>query len=321
MKLSVFAVLLQDRSFEDACKYLSSLGVQAVEIGCGGYPGKDHCDPEVLLHDEAKYQEFCDTIKKYDMEVSAFSCHGNPIHPNKELAAAYDKDMRNAVLMAEKYGLHQINCFSGCPGDCETSQYPNWVVCAWPDDFGKILEYQWKILVDYWKNFVAFAKEHGVNKIALEMHQGFCVYNTETLLKLREAVGPEIGANFDPSHLIWQGMDPVAVIRELGGDAIFHVHAKDTRLDKYNMAKNGALDTKSYADEAHRSWIFRSVGYGHSHQVWKDMMSALRLVGYDGMISIEHEDSLMTPTEGLEKAIAMLKDVMIFESKGEMWWA
>lgn len=89
--------------------------------------------------------------------------------------------------------------------------------------------------------------------------RGFCVYNTETLLKLREAVGPEIGANFDPSHLIWQGMDPVAVIRELGGDAIFHVHAKDTRLDKYNMAKNGALDTKSYADEAHRSWIFRQL--------------------------------------------------------------
>ena len=247
MKLGVLTNVVGNMPLEDALKYFKSMGIQMVEIGCGGYPGKDHCDPEVLLHDEAKYQEFCDTIKKYDMEVSAFSCHGNPIHPNKELAAAYDKDMRNAVLMAEKYGLHQINC----------------VVCAWPDDFGKILEYQWKILVDYWKNFVAFAKEHGVNKIALEMHQGFCVYNTETLLKLREAVGPEIGANFDPSHLIWQGMDPVAVIRELGGDAIFHVHAKDTRLDKYNMAKNGALDTKSYADEAHRSWIFRSVGYGN----------------------------------------------------------
>lgn len=204
MKLGVLTNVVGNMPLEDALKYFKSMGIQMVEIGCGGYPGKDHCDPEVLLHDEAKYQEFCDTIKKYDMEVSAFSCHGNPIHPNKELAAAYDKDMRNAVLMAEKYGLHQINCFSGCPGDCETSQYPNWVVCAWPDDFGKILEYQWKILVDYWKNFVAFAKEHGVNKIALEMHQGFCVYNTETLLKLREAVGPEIGANFDPSHLIWR---------------------------------------------------------------------------------------------------------------------
>lgn len=315
MKLGVLTNVVGNMPLEDALKYFKSMGIQMVEIGCGGYPGKDHCDPEVLLHDEAKYQEFCDTIKKYDMEVSAFSCHGNPIHPNKELAAAYDNDMRNAVLMAEKYGLHQINCFSGCPGDCATSQYPNWVVCAWPDDFGKILEYQWKILVDYWKNFVAFAKEHGVNKIALEMHQGFCVYNTETLLKLREAVGPEIGANFDPSHLIWQGMDPVAVIRELGGDAIFHVHAKDTRLDKYNMAKNGALDTKSYADEAHRSWIFRSVGYGNDLLYWKDIISALRLVGYDYAISIEHEDSLMSQNEGLMKAVETLKSAIIFEPK------
>ena len=315
MKLGVLTNVVGNMSLEDAQKYFKSMGIQMVEIGCGGYPGKDHCDPEVLRHDEAKYQEFCDTIKKYDMEVSAFSCHGNPIHPNKELAAAYDKDMRNAVLMAEKYGLDQINCFSGCPGDCETSQYPNWVVCAWPDDFGKILEYQWKILVDYWKNFVAFAKEHGVNKIALEMHQGFCVYNTETLLKLREAVGPEIGANFAPSHLIWQGMDPVAVIRELGGDAIFHVHAKDTRLDKYNMAKNGALDTKSYADEAHRSWIFRSVGYGNDLLYWKDIISALRLVGYDYAISIEHEDSLMSQNEGLMKAVETLKSAIIFEPK------
>ena len=284
MKLGVLTNVVGNMPLEDALKYFKSMGIQMVEIGCGGYPGKDHCDPEVLLHDEAKYQEFCDTIKKYDMEVSAFSCHGNPIHPNKELAAAYDKDMRNAVLMAEKYGLHQINCFSGCPGDCETSQYPNWVVCAWPDDFGKILEYQWKILVDYWKDFVAFAREHGVNKIALEMHQGFCVYNTETLLKLR-------------------------------GDAIFHVHAKDTRLDKYNMAKNGALDTKSYADEAHRSWIFRSVGYGNDLLYWKDIISALRLVGYDYAISIEHEDSLMSQNEGLMKAVETLKSAIIFEPK------
>ena len=171
-KKSLGQNFLTDENLLDSIAEAAGIGKSdtVVEIGCGGYPGKDHCDPEVLLHDEAKYQEFCDTIKKYDMEVSAFSCHGNPIHPNKELAAAYDKDMRNAVLMAEKYGLHQINCFSGCPGDCETSQYPNWVVCAWPDDFGKILEYQWKILVDYWKDFVAFAREHGVNKIALEMH-------------------------------------------------------------------------------------------------------------------------------------------------------
>ena len=248
------------------------------------------------------------------MEVSAFSCHGNPVHPNKEIAAEFDKAMHDAVLMAEKYGIHQINCFSGCPGDSETSQYPNWVTCPWPNDFGEILKYQWKVLIDYWKGFVEFAKAHGVNKIALELHPGFCVYNTQTLMKLREAVGPEIGANFDPSHLIWQGMDPVTVIREMG-DAIFHVHAKDTRIDRANTAKNGVLDTKSYADEINRSWIFRSVGYGNDALYWKDIISALRMVGYDYAISIEHEDSLMSKNEGLVKAVEMLKSVVVFEPK------
>ena len=160
-----------------------------------------------------------------------------------------------------------------------------------------------------------------MKKIAFEMHPGFCVYNPETLLKIREAVGGTIiGANFDPSHLFWQGIDPVAAIRKLG-DAIHFFHAKDTKIDEINTATDGVLDTKSLADTMNRSWIFRSVGYGHPHEVWKDMMSTLRKVGYDGFISIEHEDALMTPLEGLGKAIAMLKDVMMFEGMGAIWWA
>ena len=314
MKLGVCSNLLGDKPFEEALAYFHSKGLQMVEIGTGGYPGKDHCDPDVLLNDEEKYQEWLGLLKKYDLEVSAFSCHGNPVHPNKELAAEFDKAMRDAVLMAEKYGIHQINCFSGCPGDHEGAKYPNWVTCPWPNDFGEILEYQWKVLIDYWKEFVEFAKAHGVNKIALELHPGFCVYNTQTLKKLREAVGPEIGANFDPSHLIWQGMDPITVIREMG-DAIFHVHAKDTRIDPRNTAVNGVLDTKSYADEINRSWIFRSVGYGNDALYWKDIISNLRMVGYDYAISIEHEDSLMSKNEGLTKAIEMLKECVVFEPK------
>ena len=314
MKLGVCSNLLGDKPFEEALEYFHSKGLQMVEIGTGGYPGKDHCDPDVLLNDEEKYQEWLGLLKKYDLEVSAFSCHGNPVHPNKELAAEFDKAMRDAVLMAEKYGIHQINCFSGCPGDYEGAKYPNWVTCPWPNDFGEILEYQWKVLIDYWKEFVEFAKAHGVNKIALELHPGFCVYNTQTLKKLREAVGPEIGANFDPSHLIWQGMDPITVIREMG-DAIFHVHAKDTRIDPRNTAVNGVLDTKSYADVINRSWIFRSVGYGNYALYWKDIISNLRMVGYDYAISIKHEDSLMSKNEGLNKAIEMLKECVVFEPK------
>ena len=242
------------------------------------------------------------------------------MHPNKEIAAQFDNAIRDTILLAEKLGISRINTFSGCPGDCEDSKYPNWVTCPWPNDFLDILEWQWnEVLIPYWKDLVKFAREHGVDKIGLEMHPGFSVYNTETLLRLREAVGDEIGANFDPSHLVWQGMDPVAVIRALG-PAIFHVHAKDTKIDKYNTAVNGVLDTKSYMDEINRSWIFRSVGYGGDAAYWKDVISNLRLVGYDYAISIEHEDSLMSQNEGLSKAVSLLKEVLITEDVSAAWW-
>ena len=320
MKLGVFTTLLSNKSFDEACAYFKSKGIEMVEIGCGGYPGNAHANPDILLNDENAFNEFKATLAKYELEISALSCHGNPVHPNKEIAAEFDKVIRDTSLLAEKLDIHQINTFSGCPGDWEGAKFPNWVTCPWPNDFGEILEWQWnEVLIPYWKDLVEFAKAHGVNKIALELHPGFCVYNTETLLKLREAVGPEIGANFDPSHLIWQGMEPVAAIRKLG-DAIFHFHAKDTKIDKYNTAVNGVLDNKPYGDEINRSWIFRSVGYGNDASYWKDIISNLRLIGYDYAISIEHEDSLMSQDEGLTKAVEMLKGVLITQKTGEMWW-
>ncbi len=321
MKLSVFAVLLQDKPFDEACKYLSEAGVQAVEIGCGGFPGKAHCDPAKMLANPALIDEMKATLDKYHLEIAALSTHGNAVHPDKQIAKQFHEDFENAVLLAEKLGVDTVVTFSGCPGGSSEDKTPNWVTCPWPDDFSEILKYQWdEVLIPYWKKEAEFVKAHGVKKIAFEMHPGFCVYNPQTLMRLRDAVGDIIGANFDPSHLFWQGIDPCAAIRYLG-KAIYFFHAKDTKVDEINTAINGVLDTKHYADEIHRSWIFRSVGYGHAHQVWKDMMSNLRMVGYDGCISIEHEDSLMSVNEGLMKAIAMLKDVMIFEGLGGMWWA
>ncbi len=321
MTLSVFAVLLQDRSFEEACQYLASKGVQAVEIGCGGFPGKAHCDAKDFLEHPEKIEKMLETLNKYNLKIAALSTHGNAVHPNKEIARQFHEDFENAVLLAEKMGVDTVVTFSGCPGGSPEDKTPNWVTCPWPDDFTEILNYQWnEVLIPYWKKEVEFVRAHGVKKIAFEMHPGFCVYNPETLMKLRNAVGPELGANFGPSHLFWQGIDPVAAIRYLG-DAIFFFHAKDTKVDEINTKVNGVLDTKHYGDEINRSWIFRSVGYGHDEQTWKDIMSALRMVGYDGMISIEHEDSLMSVPEGLGKAIDMLKRVMMFEKNGGMWWA
>ncbi len=321
MKLGVFAVLLADMSLADACKYLSSLGVQEIEIGTGGCPGKAHCDPAVLLSDKAKLDTFKETLKNSDLTVSAFSCHGNPVHPDKNIAKAYHDDFINTLRLANECGVERVIGFSGCPGDSDGSKYPNWVTCAWPDDFPKILDWQWnEKLIPYWTKTAETATSYGVKKIAFEMHPGFCVYNPETLLRLRQSVGNTIGANLDPSHLFWQGIDPIEAARTLG-EAIYYVHAKDTAIDKKNTQVNGVLDTKHYRLEAQRSWIFRTVGYGHDAQWWREFVSMLRLVHYDDVLSIEHEDSLMTPKEGLEKAVKFLKDTLIFESKGDMWWA
>jgi len=322
MKLSVLINLYGHKSLDETLKIMSEQGITTVEVGAGGYPGKAHCDPAVLLADDAKLEEFKNTFKKYNITICALACHGNPLHPDKEIAKMYDTDFKNAVLLAEKLGVDTVITFSGCPGDCEESKYPNWVTCSWPEDYLKILDWQWETkVIPYWKETGAFAKAHKVDHIAFEMHPGFCVYNPATLLRLRAAVGDVIGANFDPSHLIWQGMDPVAAIRELKG-AIYHVHAKDTKIDKYNTAKNGVLDVKHYGDELGRSWVFRTVGYGNNESYWRDMVSNLRLCGYDRVLSIEHEDSVMSIDEGLRKAVSFLKDIIIEEEKPTtMSWA
>jgi sugar phosphate isomerase/epimerase len=322
MKLSVFTALYGGLSLDEALGKLRALGVETVEVGSGGYPGKSHCNPAELLADEDKLQEFKATFRRYNIGICALSVHGNAVHPNPETAKSFDDDFRNTVLLAEKLGIDTVITFSGCPGDAPGARYPNWVTCPWPDDFLSILEYQWnEVLIPYWKEASQFALSHGVKHIALEMHPGFCVYNPATLLRLRDAVGDVIGANFDPSHLIWQGMDPVAAIRKLQG-AIYHFHAKDTKIDPYNTAADGVLDTKHYGDEIHRSWVFRSVGYGNNMQYWRDMISNLRLAGYDGVLSIEHEDSLMSIDEGLSKAIEFLNKAIIKEPKPTtMAWA
>ncbi len=313
MKLGVLANCYGKLTLDEALAKFAALGIEAVEIGAGGYPKKAHCDPAVLLNNEDEYNKFMATFKKYGIEPCALAAHGNPVHPNKTIAAEFESDFRNAVLLAEKMGLDTVITFSGCPGDHDGAKLPNWVTCAWPNDFGEVLEYQWnEVLIPYWKEEVKFANAHGVTKIALEMHPGFCVYNPATLLRLREAVGPTIGANFDPSHLFWQGIDPIAAIRELRG-AIYHVHAKDTKIDDINTARNGVLDTKSFKDEPNRAWIFRSIGFGHDLGTWKAICSELRLAGYDKVMSIEHEDSLMSIDEGLAKAVEALSQCIIRE--------
>jgi sugar phosphate isomerase/epimerase len=209
--------------------------------------------------------------------------------------------------------------FSGCPGDSLSSTAPNWVTCPWPPDYRDVLEWQWnEVVAPYWIEHAAFASQHGV-KIAVEMHPGFVVYNPETMLKLRSITGPTVGCNYDPSHMFWQGIDPIAAIRILG-EAIFHVHAKDTQIYAANLPLTGVLDTKPYTDEQNRAWIFRTCGYGHGAEWWKEFASTLRMFGYDNVLSIEHEDSLLSPEEGLRKAAQLLNEIVIKERPTAAWW-
>jgi sugar phosphate isomerase/epimerase len=318
MKIGVFTPLLSALSLDDVLKKLKSMGIEMVEFGTGNYPGDAHLHLS-LLDKPDELKTFKSKVADAGLTISGLSSHGNPLHPNKEISSKHSETSKKTILLAEKLGVSTVVDFSGCPGDSLNSKSPNWVTCPWPPDFLDVLNWQWdEVVTPYWQEHGKFAADHGV-KVAIEMHPGFVVYNPETMLRLRDIAGPSVGANLDPSHLFWQGIDPIAAIRVLG-DAIHYVHAKDTQLYPANMPKTGVLDTKPYTRERDRSWIFRTVGYGHSAEWWSEFISTLRMYGYDYVLSIEHEDSLMSPNEGLTKAAALLSQVVIKEKPAAAWW-
>ena len=320
MKLGVFTVLFGTKPFEEMLDFVVELGLEAVEIGTGAYPGNTYCNPAALLDDGKRLQAFRDAIRSRGLTISALSCHGNPIHPDTSRARADHDVFVKTVELAQRLDVGTVITFSGCPGGDPQASQPNWIVSPWPPEFTSMLEWQWRErVVPYWTETAKAAHAADV-KIAIEMHPNFVAYNPESMLRLRDVAPGTIGCNFDPSHMIWQQVDVVSAIRALG-DAIYHVHAKDCRVDRANTAINGVLDGKSYTRERERSWIFRTVGYGRDALFWKDLVSNLRMVGYDGVISIEHEDSLMSGPEGLRKAIAFLKPLLIAEPAGEAYWA
>jgi sugar phosphate isomerase/epimerase len=318
VKVGVFTALLAQMPLDDVLKKLSSNGVTTVELGTGNYPGDPHCKLS-MLNNKTELKTFKSKIADHGITISALSCHGNPLHPDPKIAKNFEETNRKTILLAEKLGVPVVIDFSGCPGDSKNAKFPNWVTCPWPPEYLEVLEWQWdKVAAPFWTKRAKFAEDHGV-KIAIEMHPGFLAYSPESLLKLRGIAGKAIGCNYDPSHMFWQGIDPIAAIRILG-DAIFHVHAKDTQIYGRNLPLTGVLDTKKYTDEQHRAWIFRTVGYGHGSEWWSEFISTLRMFGYDYVLSIEHEDSLLSPEEGLTKAIKFLDSIVIKESPAAAWW-
>lgn len=311
MKLGVLTALYASRPLEEVLDIAKNAGLDCVEIGAGNYPGNAHIDVTALLGSASRRKEYLGAFRSRGLEISALSCHGNPLHPRADVAARSHKVYRRAVELAEKLEVPVVNLFSGCPGDSPRARFPNWVTCAWPTDFQEVLAWQWdKKVIPYWRRESAFAAKHHV-RLGFEMHPGFVVYNPATLLRLREECGESVGANFDPSHLFWQGVNIETAIAELGhAGALHHVHAKDTGIDAANTARNGVLDTTPMARVARRSWVFRTVGFGHGEDEWKRIFTAFRRAGYEGAISIEHEDPLFTIDEGFRKGVAFLRTVM-----------
>ncbi|HEX8800534.1 MAG TPA: sugar phosphate isomerase/epimerase [Terriglobales bacterium] len=319
MRVGVFTPLLSQLPLDAVLAELKSLNIDTVELGTGNYPGDAHCKLS-MLEDAAALAEFQRVIADHGATIAALSCHGNALHPDRAHAQQDREVSRKTILLAEKLGIPVIVDFSGCPGDSLQASAPNWVTCPWPPDYEDVLNWQWnEVVAPYWIEHGNFAAEHGV-KIAIEMHPGFVVYSPETLLRLRSIAGPSVGCNLDPSHLFWQNIDPIAAVRVLE-DAIFHVHAKDTQLYPANLPRTGVLDTKPYTEERKRGWMFRTCGYGHGANWWTEFISTLRMFGYDNVLSIEHEDSLLSPEEGLTKAANFLSGIVIRDQPGAAWWS
>jgi sugar phosphate isomerase/epimerase len=320
MKLGLFTPVFGKLPLaEMLAKVRSFKSIEAIELGTGAWPGRDHIDPDGLLANADRARDYGRQIADAGLSISALSCHGNPLHPDNAVARDYDDLFRKTVRLAARLHVPVVVTFAGCPGDSDEAKHPNWVTSPWPPEFLEVLDWQWeKKAIPYWTDAARFAADHGI-KVALEAHPGFVVYNVETALKLRAATANNLGINLDPSHFFWQGVDVPIAIRALG-EAIFHFHAKDVAIDPHNVAVNGVIDTKTYRRMAERSWLFRSVGWGHDELTWKRIVSALRLAGYDYVMSIEHEDALASIDQGLQAAVDVLSRAVLTDPPVEAWW-
>jgi sugar phosphate isomerase/epimerase len=310
--IGVFDPVYEHLSLDAMLDKVTALGLEAMEIGTGGYPNNHHCPLDDLIADRSKAKAWQRKFEDRSIRVATLSCHGNPIHPDASIAKKDIDTFRKTVLLAEMLDVKVIVGFSGCPGGTPQDTQPNWITYRWPPEYAKMQDWQWKEkVVPYWKEAAKYAREHGVKRLALEMHPNFVVYNPRTLIKLREAVGEEIGANNDLSHLFWQGCDPVEVIHFLGKQgAIYHAHMKDTVFFPENLNKYGVLNFAfETGDLDMASETFRAVGYGHSASLWKSIIKAYMDVGYEGILSIENEDPILAGEVGVERATYVLKNV------------
>ena len=300
---------LGELSFDELLATAARLGIEMLEFAGGNWSRAPHLDLDRMLESAPARREFAAQLADHGMAISALNCSGNPLHPG-EHGKRHDAVTRKTIRLAALMGVERVVMMSGCPGGPGDGN-ANWVTTSWPAEMQTILKYQWEdVLIPYWRDLTAYAEKLGVKKLCLELHGHQNVYSVGTFQRLREAVGETVGVNFDPSHLMWMGADPLAAIRALG-DAIYHVHAKDTWIEPAVAGINGRLETQPSDEPQRRAWNYVTLGYGNSEAWWRRFCATLRSVGYNDVLSIEHEDMTMSPLEGVEKSVRLLREVMV----------
>ena len=308
MRIGLTTDSLGHLTFDELLETAANLGIQTLEFGCGGWSSAPHVNLNALLESQVERENFLAKIRAHGLEISALNCSGNQLAPG-ERGKSNDRVVRGTLKLAGLLGVRRVVMMSGLPGGLG-DQNANWITIAWPPEVHEMLRYQWEdVALPYWRDLAHEARENGVDKICIEQHAHQLVYNTETALKLRDAIGELVGVNFDPSHALWMGGDPLRAIRHLQG-AVYHVHAKDTRIDSYNRELNTVLETKPHDRVAERAWNYVTLGYGHSEIWWGEFVTQLRQNGYDDVLSIEHEDYSLPPMVGVRRSVELLKNVI-----------
>lgn len=307
MKIGLVSDSLAHLPFEEMLDMAARLGVAGVEVNTGNWSSAPHLDLPALLASSQARTRFLDAFRTRGLTLVALNANGNQLHPTS--GDAQSAVLHDTIRLAGLLGVDTVCLMSGLPAGGPEDRTPNWIVSSWPPETGEILRWQWQEkLIPYWRSLARLAESHGVKKLCVELHGNQLVYNVPTLLRLRTAVGPVVGANLDPSHLMWMGADPLAAIDALG-EAVLHVHAKDTYLNRPKLATTGRLETGSLTDIPARSWTYITLGYGHGESWWREFCYRLRMVGYDGWLSIEHEDVMLSRLEGVRRSVALLEAV------------